>query len=86
MLVSDGSAWILIPSGDEPSGTVTNVASGEGLTGGPITSSGTLKHAVPTGAASGDKGSSTDHVYIKTITTDKFGHITAVTTGSEVVY
>ena len=35
--------WILIPSGDEPSGTVTNVATGVGLTGGPITSSGTIK-------------------------------------------
>ena len=36
-------SWVLIPSGDEPSGTVTNVASGDGLTGGPITSTGTLK-------------------------------------------
>lgn len=44
MFVSDGSAWILIPSGDEPSGTVTNVATGTGLTGGPITSSGTISH------------------------------------------
>lgn len=86
MLVSDGTTWVRIPSGDEPVGTITNIATGEGLTGGPITSSGTLKHAVPSGAASGEKGSSTEHVYIKTITTDKFGHITAVTTGSEAVY
>lgn len=42
IFISDGSAWILIPSGDEPSGTVTNVATGSGLTGGPITSSGTI--------------------------------------------
>lgn len=34
--------WILIPSGDEPNGTVTNIATGEGLTGGPITTSGTI--------------------------------------------
>ena len=40
--VSNGSAWIRIPSGDEPSGTVTNVATGTGLTGGPITTSGTI--------------------------------------------
>lgn len=44
--ISDGSAWVLIPSGDEPSGTVTNVAvaNGGGLTisGSPITSSGTI--------------------------------------------
>lgn len=36
-------AWTLIPSGDEPVGTVTNVATGTGLTGGPITSTGTIK-------------------------------------------
>lgn len=41
--ISDGSSWILIPSGDEPSGTVTSVATGAGLTGGTITSSGTVK-------------------------------------------
>ena len=35
--------WILIPSGDEPSGTVTSIATTDGLTGGTITSSGTLK-------------------------------------------
>ena len=34
--------WVLIPSGDEPNGTVTNIATGEGLTGGPITTSGTI--------------------------------------------
>lgn len=45
-LISNGSAWVLIPSGDEPMGTVTNVAAkgsnGINVTGGPITSSGTL--------------------------------------------
>ena len=86
MFVSDGTNWIHIPSGDEPSGTVTNIATGDGLTGGPITTSGTISHAVPTSATQGQKGSTTEHVYIKTITTDKFGHITAVTTGSEAVY
>ena len=43
MIISNGSAWVVIPSGDEPSGTVTSVATGEGLTGGPITTSGTIK-------------------------------------------
>ena len=42
MIISNGSAWVVIPSGDEPSGTVTSVATGTGLTGGPITSSGTI--------------------------------------------
>ena len=49
--ISDGSAWVLIPSGDEPSGTVTNVAvtSADGsatITGSPITSSGTIDISV----------------------------------------
>ena len=47
--ISDGSAWILIPSGDEPSGTVTSVgiqsASNNTISviGSPITSSGTIE-------------------------------------------
>lgn len=42
----DSNTWVYIPSGDEPSGTVTNVAVGAGLVtgdGNPITSSGTIK-------------------------------------------
>ena len=50
-LISDGTAWVLIPSGDEPSGTVTNVgvSSTDGsitVSGSPITSSGTIDLAV----------------------------------------
>lgn len=46
-LISDGTTWVLIPSGDEPSGTVTNVvvSNTDGsmtITGSPITSSGTI--------------------------------------------
>lgn len=36
-------SWVRIPCGNEPEGTVTNVATGTGLTGGPITSTGTIK-------------------------------------------
>ena len=51
--ISDGTAWVLIPSGDEPSGTVTNVAVSSTdvsaiITGSPITSSGTIDISVPT--------------------------------------
>lgn len=42
-ICSSTPEWVLIPSADEPSGTVTNVATGVGLIGGPITSSGTIK-------------------------------------------
>lgn len=54
-IVSNGSEWVVIPSGDEPDGTVTNVngaaASGSHVTvtGGPITSSGTLTIGVESG-------------------------------------
>lgn len=47
-IISTGSEWVVIPSGDEPSGTVTSVAatgatnSGISVTGTPITTSGTL--------------------------------------------
>jgi len=44
--ISDGSTWVLIPSGDEPTGTVTSVAAkgtgGITVSGSPITSSGTF--------------------------------------------
>ena len=42
MIISNGSAWVVIPSGDEPSGTVTSVGTSGGLTGGTITTSGTI--------------------------------------------
>lgn len=47
-VISNGSNWVVIPSGDEPSGTVTSIgvsnATNGGLTisGSPITSSGTI--------------------------------------------
>lgn len=45
-IVSNGSEWIIIPSGDEPSGTVTSVGisvpAGLTASGTPITSSGTI--------------------------------------------
>jgi len=52
VFISNGSSWNLIPSGDEPDGTVTNIATGTGLIGGPITSSGTISHADTSSQAS----------------------------------
>ena len=46
--ISDGSNWVLIPSGDEPSGTVTSVGvanatnGGLSVSGSPVTSSGVI--------------------------------------------
>ena len=44
----------MIPSGDEPSGTVTNIATGTGLTGGPITTTGTISIDTTTVAMKSD--------------------------------
>jgi len=59
-IISDGTAWVVIPSGDEPSGTVTSVAmtvpTGLSVSGTPITTSGTLAvsyasgYSIPTDA------------------------------------
>lgn len=58
-IISDGTNWVVIPSGDEPSGTVTSVGltttANEGLTvsGSPVTGSGTMTVNLDT--AYGDK-------------------------------
>jgi hypothetical protein len=52
IFISNGSAWILVPSGDEPTGTVTSIATGVGLTGGTITTSGTIKTKLKSETAS----------------------------------
>lgn len=84
--ISDGSNWILIPSGDEPSGTVTSVKvqGSNGLTGsGTVTSSGTItiSHATGTGTSSSNSG----RTYIQSVTLDSYGHVTGLTTATETV-
>lgn len=79
-IVSNGSSWIVIPSGDEPGGTVTNIATGSGLTGGPITSTGTISHAIP--STVGSDQSIETLKYLDSISFDSFGHVTAVTKGT----
>lgn len=72
--ISDGSAWVLIPSGDEPSGTVTNVAvaNGGGLTvsGSPIASSGTITIGHSNSVTAKTSSS------LKKFTYDAYGHVT----------
>ena len=74
-IISTGSEWVVIPSGDEPSGTVTSVGiSNSGLitiSGSPITSSGsiTIGHGTPSGAT---EISSVGFYKIKT---DAYGHV-----------
>ena len=74
VFVSDGSSWVLIPSGDEPSGTVTSVTI-KGTSpivsssSSAITSSGTrtLSHAT-SGVTAGTYNN---------VTVDKYGHVTS---------
>ena len=81
-IVSNGIEWVVIPSGDEPSGTVTNIATGSGLTGGPITGSGTISHADTSSQASSTNSGRT---YIQSIGLDDFGHVTSLSTATETV-
>ena len=82
MLVYDGSTWVLIPSGDdEKKGTVTSVATGQGLSGGTITTSGTIKHVDTTrtdttSTATGSHGGTV--TVVDGVTTNSMGHVTGV--------
>jgi len=60
-IISDGTNWVVIPSGDEPSGTVTSVGTGSGLSGGPITSSGTISLASAYGDTVNPYGKKSPH-------------------------
>lgn len=94
VLVSNGSSWILIPSGDEPSGTVTNITAGTGLntsanqaetaTKGSITESGTL-YLTTTGVTANSYGPASDvigndnaEMYVPYITVDAYGRVTGI--------
>ena len=77
-IISTGSEWVVIPSGDEPKGTVTSVGITNGglisVSGSPITSSGsiTLTHGTPSGATTKTSG------FYK-FSTDKYGHVNGTT-------
>lgn len=63
-IISDGTNWVVIPSGDEPSGTVTSVAVSSPLVtdqtnSGPITTSGTISLADGYGDTKNPYGSKT---------------------------
>lgn len=78
-----GTAWEEL--GDESSyalKTIT-ITAGDGLSGGgTLEANRTISHAQPSGASAGAKGSATanNNTFLKTVTTDKFGHITASST------
>ena len=83
VVISDGSSWIVVPSGDEPSGTVTNVATGTGLTGGPITDTGTISLATITKSNSTSTASPSHggtFTAVDSVTYDNYGRVTGVNT------
>ena len=86
--ISDGNVWVLIPSGDEPSGTVTSVGltngGGLSISGSPITSSGsiTISHA---DTSAQESSSNSGRTYIQSITLDTYGHVTDISTATETV-
>ena len=61
------------------SGTVTSVATGGGLTGGTITSTGTLSHANT--SSQGDVNNS-GNTYIQDVVLDTYGHVTSLTSAT----
>lgn len=50
ILGSDGTSWVSVPPAAQTGGTVTNIATGAGLTGGPITTTGTISLVTTLGA------------------------------------
>lgn len=87
-VISNGTEWVVIPSGDEPSGTVTSVGitNGGGLTisGSPVTSSGSItvghSNSVTAGTAKGDDSKTLTFggtFTVPSVTYDSNGHITA---------
>ena len=70
--------------GDEGSHALKTISitGTDGLTGGgTISENRTISHAVPSGASAGKKDSASNN-FIKSVTTDKFGHVTGYTTAT----
>lgn len=78
---------------EELSNQTGSITNGGGLTisgSDPLTSNGgaiSLGHATPSGASSGEHGntSSTTRTYVRSVTTDAYGHVTGVSTKTETV-
>ena len=66
-------------TGELTKDVILHVRGGEGIVVNPDNGSDDVCHAVPSGASSGAKGTNSTGSYVRTVTTDKFGHITGVT-------
>ena len=92
-LVGADYVWTRVANINDVVGSVTSVGAGDGLSvadgsDNPITTSGTLVHAVPSGASTvADSGAAQTPAFgstfsVQTVGTDKFGHVTSVTDSS----
>ena len=70
------------PSTGSGTGTVTEITTGGGLTGGPITTTGTISIDTTGTIGAGTYGSTFSSVKINEITIDAYGRVTSITTGS----
>lgn len=85
--VYDGSTWRELGNEGSYALSTISISAGDGLTGGGnLTQNRTITHATPTGASATTLGTSGGHQYIQTLTTDKFGHVTAASYGTETTY
>lgn len=94
-IISNGNVWVVIPSGDEPAGTVTSVAAanatngGLTITGSPITSSGTItighSNVVTAGTIGSTSATTGAEVSVPYATYDVNGHITGKGTRTHTV-
>lgn len=76
--------WTRVANINDKNGTITSITAGDGLSGDTITQSGTIAHAVPTGAETGSVGQDANSnpsfggtFKVLQVATDKFGHVTA---------
>lgn len=90
-VISGGYKWTRVANVNDAGGSVTSITVGDGLTtaagdDNPITTVGTIKHAVPSGAST-HADSLTNQtaafggtVNVESVATDAFGHVTGINT------
>ena len=84
ILASNGSGLYWTSSGGGGSGTVTEVDTGNGLTGGPITSSGTISVLANTGIVSNSSGVFVDPTYVGTQTANNTNFVGTISAANVV--
>ena len=87
VLTSNGSGnvyWSTVTSGGGGSGSLTEVDTGNGLTGGPITTTGTISILANSGIVANSTGLFVNSAYIQTLTANDTLHVGSVTAANVV--